>query len=157
MTEVGMVVPLLFRLRVDIPEEPAHTGHVERRRIVTLAASVAVLVFAAGAAVASGGDGDDREVRLRPVADDQVTTTTVETTTTVPATMTAPTYAPGFEDYKAGDPLPAPGPGPTPDNTTVTTVQGPYGPIYPDGYSDPSSTTIPSTTVPNTPPGSGTP
>lgn len=47
---------------------------------------------------------------------------------------TGPTLAKGFESYKAGDALPTPPPAPTEQEPTVSTVPGPYGPIYPDGY-----------------------
>jgi hypothetical protein len=57
--------------------------------------------------------------------------------------------APGFEDYKPGDPLPTP-PTTDPDaapGTPVPTVQGPYGPIYPDGYTEPAAKPEPTTTA----------
>ena len=59
--------------------------------------------------------------------------------TAAPATTEAPTttLAKGFENYKAGDALPAAPAAPVGD-APVQTVPGPNGPIYPDGYSDPN-------------------
>jgi hypothetical protein len=63
---------------------------------------------------------------------------TADDPTTTTAAPASPPLQPGFEDYTPGDALPAPPPAPTPENPTVSTVPGPYGPIYPEGYVDPN-------------------
>lgn len=54
--------------------------------------------------------------------------------------ISPPSLAAGFEGYQPGDPLPEPPPSPGP-GMPVETVPGPHGPIYPDGYVEPSPET----------------
>lgn len=63
------------------------------------------------------------------------TTTTGKPVETVPTTVLV-TLAPGFEAYRPGDDLPVRAPAPR-SGEDVQTVDGPHGPIYPDGYTDP--------------------
>lgn len=114
----------------------------------------AVVGGAFGAMALSGGDSTPApHVRTADVvASTEAAPSTVAST--VPATV-APvtTLAPGFESYTPGAALPAAPPAPTPENPTVSTVPGPYGPIYPDGYTTDTGTAPPQPVPPVRPVG----
>jgi hypothetical protein len=122
-----------------------------------VAAGVAAAAFlGVGAAVMAvqddGGSTPTTTTEVRPVASIETSTTEAPTTAapvTEATTVPPVTVAPGFEDYTPGDDLPSPPPAPSPGDPTVSTVPGPYGPIYPDGYVDPD---LPPSTVDTTPP-----
>ena len=118
------------------------------RGITAAAVGAAAIGLGVGVAFAMS---DSPGPSLGPTDQTVVTTTTVEapaTDTTVAADPQVPstpavTLAPGFENYRPGDELPTP-PAPPADaapGTPVPTVMGPYGPIYPDGYSCPNGDT----------------
>lgn len=122
-----------------------HTGvmHITKRAAVVAGATVLVIGGAVGVGVASSGSPGEETP--------ETTTSTDATTTTKPPVVTEPTLAPGFEDYTPGGELPAPPvtAAPITEGQTVPTVQGPHGPIYPDGYTE---DTGPPPTAPSVPP-----
>jgi hypothetical protein len=111
-------------------------------RSTLIAGGIAVVAVSAiaGAALIPGDDttSGPRTVKIQEAgAQVDDTTASMSTTKVVPIEPTVPTLAPGFEDYKAGDELPARADLPA-EGEAVETVPGPYGPIYPDGYADDS-------------------
>jgi len=111
-----------------------HTGAMQltnSRAGRLLAGSLIVGVGLAGGAVAVMAIED--ATSSDPEPGPTTTEVTVTDSTDAPTSSTL-ALAPGFEDYKPGDPLPTPPPAPASPDETVQTVPGPYGPIYPDGY-----------------------
>jgi hypothetical protein len=108
---------------------------VNAKRVVAAGAAVVVLGAGIGAAVASDGEPDPE---LGPVTTEVTVAKPVETTPPTVAPTVPVTLAPGFEDYTPGADLPA-APQIAADaapDTPPPTVQGPHGPIFPDGYSE---------------------
>lgn len=130
-----------------------HTGAMQltnSRAGRLLAGSLIVGVGLAGGAVAVMAIED--ATSSDPEPGPTTTEVTVTDSTDAPASTvavepepTGPTLAPGFEDYKPGDALPDAGA--YLEGAPVTTVQGPYGPIYPDGYTN-DQDELPTRTVP---------
>jgi hypothetical protein len=115
-----------------------------RTRMVVAGVALAAVAFTAGA-VAIGGGGEDRgRFDVAPTADVDAVDEEPEVSTTTAPPVT-PTEAPPTTEAPPPAPAPAPPAAPMPavgqyDGTTVTTVQGPHGPVYPDDYYEPPTT-----------------
>jgi hypothetical protein len=98
---------------------------------IAAAVGVAVLLALGGTVAAVAIDGDpkpaDVRTKIRPGSN----------------------FAPGFEDYKPGDPIVTPTTDPdAAPGTPVPTLPGPYGPVYPDGYTAPTAPAEPAPAPP---------